>query len=371
MQRSNSLRSLVIVLAASLPLAPLPAQALGPAPADGDAAQPAETDVSSDAPAAESGDSAGAEPSGDTDGAGDTDGGDEAGDGTPTEPEPEPDPGPSQEDLQRQEAATLFREGSMYYELGQYEDAIPKFEAAWKLAPEPQLLFNLGQAHRRWFEIDPQIDHLRNSKTFFINYDKRMKSDPSYSRQESEYVATMIERLDAQIELEEAKKAERERVIMNGPTTADLEEFEKRRIERQRKLEQARRLNGSGIGLIIVGSVTMGVGVGGVVARAAYKAILDNSSGGPDEPSLATADEDSRRRNGFLTGGQIGFGALIAGGVLLATGIGLRVAGGVMEKKTLATPEPKKPEAVPADKNEPPPPKVSVRPGAGGLEIRF
>lgn len=283
------------------------------------------------------------------------------------QPEPEPEPEP-EADATQQEAAALFREGSMFYELGQYEDAIGKFEAAWKLAPVPQLLFNLGQAHRRWFEVDPDIDHLRQAKTFFINYDKRMKTDSSYSAREADYVQNMIEKLDAQIELEEAKEAERNRVIVNGPSAAEIEALEKRRIEREKKLSTAHRLNGAGIGIIVVGATAAAVGLGGVLARTSYKVVLDNSSADdPNAPTLATAEEDRRRRDGFLLSGQIGFGGLIAAAIFLPIGIGLRVGGGILEKRTLATPEPK--DEAPAKQESAP--KVAVQPTAGGIAIHF
>ena len=288
----------------------------------------------------------------------------------PAEPEPAaaPDPDPTE-----QEAAALFREGSMFYELGQYEDAIGKFEAAWKLAPVPQLLFNLGQAHRRWYEIDPDIDHLRQSRTFFVNYDKRMKTDASYSAREADYVQNMIEKLEAQIELEEAKEAERNRVIVNGPSAADMEALEKRRLKRDKQLAASGRLNGAGIGLIVVGSVAAGVGLGGILARTAYGVVLDNSAtGNPNSPSLATAGEDRRRRNGYLLSGQVGFGGLIAAAVFLPIGIGLRIGGGVLEKRALggAAPDATGDDKAP-DENDKLAPKVAVEPTASGLAIRF
>lgn len=296
------------------------------------------------------------------------------GEATSAEPEPPEEPEAEEPDPTQQEAAALFREGSMFYELGQYEDAIVKFEAAWKLAPVPQLLFNLGQAHRRWFEVDPNIDHLRQSKTFFVNYDKRMKTDPSYGAREADYVQNMIEKLDAQIELEENKEAERNRVIVNGPSAADIEALEKRRIQREKQLAASRRLNGAGIGMIIAGSMAAGVGLGGILARTAYKVVLDNSStGDPNSPSLATAEEDRRRRNGFLLSGQVGFGGLIAAAVFLPIGIGLRVTGGVMQRRALDGAEPDATEgedAAPEKKTEPAP-KVAIEPSATGLRLRF
>lgn len=41
-----------------------------------------------------------------------------------------------------------FRSGSAWYSEGKYDKAIAEFEAAWELAPLPDILFNLGQAHR-------------------------------------------------------------------------------------------------------------------------------------------------------------------------------------------------------------------------------
>ncbi len=333
-------------------------------------AAPAEEDAAADADEAEPAEPSSEDPSqnpeADSDSEG-TDPSDETPD-EPTEPEAE-EPDPTQ-----QEAAALFREGSMFYELGQYEDAIVKFEAAWKLAPVPQLLFNLGQAHRRWFEVDPDIDHLRQSKTFFVNYDKRMKTDPSYGAREADYVQNMIEKLDAQIELEENKEAERNRVIVNGPSAAEIEALEKRRIQREKQLAASRRLNGAGIGMIIAGSMAAGVGLGGILARTAYKVVLDNSStGDPNSPSLSTAEEDRRRRNGFLLSGQVGFGGLIAAAVFLPIGIGLRVTGGVMQRRALDGADPDTTEgkdATPEKKSEPAP-KVAIEPTATGLKLRF
>lgn len=328
-----------------------------------------------DQPGPEAADSAEGQPEGDTPTSetptGETPTG-ETPDAAPAEPPPQ-EPVADEPDPTQQEAAALFREGSMFYELGQYEDAIDKFEAAWKLAPVPQLLFNLGQAHRRWYELDPEIDHLRQAKSFFVNYDKRMDADPSYSAREADYVQNMIEKLEAQIELEENKEAERNRVIVNGPSAAELEALEKRRIEREKKLASARRLNGAGIGLIVVGATAAGVGLGGALARTAYKVVLDNSStGDPNSPTLATADEDRRRRNGFLLSGQVGFGGLIAAAVFLPIGIGLRVGGGVLERRTLATDDPSaEPKDNAAEPKREPAPKVALEPTATGLALHF
>lgn len=275
--------------------------------------------------------------------------GDEAAE--PAEPEPPSD---------RDKAAAAFREGTRFYELGRYEEALAKFEEAWQLAPEPALLFNMGQAQWRWFNIDNDIEHLRKAKTLFENYDKRMRSEEGYFSGE---VQAFIRALDIQIEAEEQKLAERNRPVIVGPSVEELEAAEKRRERRERSLRTAERLNASGIALIVVGSVALGIGIGAVAARQAYKLILDNTTGGddPNTPNNVTAEEDERRRNGYLTAGQVAYGSLIGSAILLPVGIGLRVGGAVIERRELGKAESKQ-ERAPAETQK----KVqaSLRPGA-------
>lgn len=45
-------------------------------------------------------------------------------------------------------ARALFAEGDNHFRLGEYALAIARFKEAYRLAPAPLLLFNLGQAHR-------------------------------------------------------------------------------------------------------------------------------------------------------------------------------------------------------------------------------
>src|SRR5690349_13878725 len=48
----------------------------------------------------------------------------------------------------QQEAKRHFQQGKAYQDNGAYEDAVREYEAAYKLAPLPDLLFNIGQAYR-------------------------------------------------------------------------------------------------------------------------------------------------------------------------------------------------------------------------------
>jgi hypothetical protein len=286
------------------------------------------------------------------------------------EPEPEPPPADPEVDANREEAAAKFRQGAMEYELQNYKEAITHFEAAMRLEREPQLLFNLGQAYRRWFDVEPNIDYLRKARAYFIDYDKELKAAGSYTPQEADYVQNMIEKLDAQIELEEQKAADRNRVVITGPSAAELDALERQRIQRERRLLASKRLSGAGIGLIVAGSVAIGMGIGAIIARTAYKLILDNSKGDdPDSPNLSSLEEDRRRRDGFLLSGQVAFGSFIAGAIFLPIGIALRVTGGVIERRTLGKPTPPDPKEKAAPKQ--PTPKVAFEPSPSGIRMRF
>jgi tetratricopeptide (TPR) repeat protein len=48
----------------------------------------------------------------------------------------------------RGDPASLYAEGSKHFDLGEYDQAIEAFEAAYRLSHEPALLFNIAQAYR-------------------------------------------------------------------------------------------------------------------------------------------------------------------------------------------------------------------------------
>lgn len=245
-----------------------------------------------------------------------------------TAPADEPPPAPESDPVDdRAAAAAAFLEGSKYYELGQYPKAIEKFERAWELSNEPLLLFNLGQANWKWFEVDPDVEHLRRARQSFENYDKRMKGSEGYDPTE---VQRFLERIDEQIaKAEETADQRKERELRA------LEESERRRLWIERERQVVNNLNASGIALITLGSLTLVMGIAGALTRTANKIVLDNATGGTRKVNLQSADEDRRRRDGFLLGGQLAFSGFIIGGILLPIGITLKVLGGVRERRAL------------------------------------
>jgi tetratricopeptide (TPR) repeat protein len=63
------------------------------------------------------------------------------------------------------EARSLFLEGRSSYELGRYEDAIAKWESAWRLSQRNLLLFNLANAYERAGMLSEALEHLTRYRT--------------------------------------------------------------------------------------------------------------------------------------------------------------------------------------------------------------
>jgi tetratricopeptide (TPR) repeat protein len=69
----------------------------------------------------------------------------------------------------RKRGNRLWIDGITDYDLGHYEAAIAKFEEAYKLNPAPNILYNLGQAHRQKKNYEKALfyfkQYLRNKPT--------------------------------------------------------------------------------------------------------------------------------------------------------------------------------------------------------------
>lgn len=115
-------------------------------------------------------------------------------------PASEPSGRPSKEALRA--ARAHFKQGRAFYEAGVYSDAVREYERAFALAPLPELLFNIGQAHR-----------MRGAKPEAIAaYDRYLKAVPEGPL--AEEARNHVAMLRSRIQLEEAeaarKKAEAE-----------------------------------------------------------------------------------------------------------------------------------------------------------------
>jgi tetratricopeptide (TPR) repeat protein len=122
---------------------------------------------------------------------------------------------------QEQEAADAFRKGSKAYEMGNYAEAVRLFERSYELSANADLLFNLGQAYSRWYEIDPDVEHLRKARKLYQNYLTRVEAEGNLTddvrAETEERIADVERRID---EHERARQRER-------PTTTDKPVYKK------------------------------------------------------------------------------------------------------------------------------------------------
>lgn len=67
-------------------------------------------------------------------------------------------------------AKVEYRLASDAYALGNYEQAIEHFERAYELSQEPALLFDLGQAYTRWYDLSNELEQLKKARRMYENY---------------------------------------------------------------------------------------------------------------------------------------------------------------------------------------------------------
>jgi len=95
------------------------------------------------------------------------------------------------------EAARLIEEADRAYRVRDFGTTIERLDRAYRLTGATALLYDLGDAHARYFELDRNPDHLRQARAFFRTYARRTeaaKLDPGDAR---ERVAALNRRIEA------------------------------------------------------------------------------------------------------------------------------------------------------------------------------
>jgi tetratricopeptide (TPR) repeat protein len=77
---------------------------------------------------------------------------------------------PSDDEIDIEAAKAEYRLASDAYALGNYEQAIEHFEKAYKLSQEPALLFDIGQAYTRWYDLSNDVEQLKKARRMYENY---------------------------------------------------------------------------------------------------------------------------------------------------------------------------------------------------------
>jgi tetratricopeptide (TPR) repeat protein len=84
------------------------------------------------------------------------------------------------------EAVAAYEAGSRAYALGNYEEAVAGFERAFELSQRSELLFNLGQAYSRWYDISGDVGHLKKARKLLQNYLAFIERQPEGEDPEAE-----------------------------------------------------------------------------------------------------------------------------------------------------------------------------------------
>jgi tetratricopeptide (TPR) repeat protein len=222
------------------------------------------------------------------------------------------------------QAEQLFRQGSARYSAADYAGAITAFQTALELlamhefdrAVEFALLLNLARAHRRAFEVDKAVTHLRTAMEIYRRLERVTGED---SDEHAEAVSAMPE-LAAQIAALEADPEPVEaEPIQSEPVVAP--ESRPSRPERE---------DASGRGLVIGGGVALGLGVAGLGLLtygllAGQRAEADGvalAEIGWTQVEVDAIDQRGQRSNRLaIVGGVVGGVGVAAGAALIALGI--------------------------------------------------
>src|SRR5690242_11445388 len=100
-------------------------------------------------------------------------------------------------------AKAHFKIGQDYIKAGEYDHAITEFTTAYKLAPLPDLLFNLGQAYRLKGEPEKAID-------FYTRY-VEAKPDGPTSDEAREHIVKLTKLAEQKRAQETAQTQQREK----------------------------------------------------------------------------------------------------------------------------------------------------------------
>ena len=256
----------------------------------------------------------------------------------PEDGEPPEDSAPPPQDPDRERAAALFEQGSSDYTLGNYPSAIEKFEEAYRLSNEPEMLYNLGQAYWKSYDVEPSVDVLRKARVLFLNYQKILGNGGEHSDE----VETFIGKLEAQIEGLGAELEEHpnEQPTDPGPAASTPDNDRKGALG---------PMGFAGIGLAGVGALGGGSLVAvGLISR---QRLVDQRADELDHPAFDD-DRDAEYDTNIAKAQTMTYVAAGVGGALLVTGIVLIAVDAAKRKKGRS---------------------LAIRPrlGPGGVAVRF
>lgn len=249
--------------------------------------------------------------------------------GPPADQAPEPEPDPALDPVFDQ-AKQLFDAGVARYTAADYESAIDLWLDAYALVPptydnrmiKAELIYNVARAQQKWFDIDKDVKHLRQSREMLNRYIGEL--DELYGDQavmEREKVEEQVAAIDQQIAAWEQEQARRE---------AELAERMRPKFDDDADAREARRnkaMIGAGAGLTALGIGGVALLITGIaLARGAES----TASGLPLEADIPARQDAIARGE---SGNALILIGTLSGAVLLGAGVPLLGVGAAAERK--------------------------------------
>jgi tetratricopeptide (TPR) repeat protein len=208
------------------------------------------------------------------------------------------DPARAQPLTERGQAAAHVRQAQAYFQRGDFDRALAEYQAAFDLAPEPGLLFNIGLCHDRANRPEPALEAFRRYIALAPN---GVVADEA--RSDIARLTPIVEKLALDRQADQAKK------------TAD-EEQRKQDAQRKQAAERAEAETAHGVRVahyvMLAGAV---IAVGGATSHYLSSRIRDRLPTDHEAPTYL----DERDR--FRLEGRIAVGAYAVGAITIATGV--------------------------------------------------
>jgi tetratricopeptide (TPR) repeat protein len=248
------------------------------------------------------------------------------------------------------EAARLFDAGQTRYEAADYEGAIEIFTQALAALRDQGvddfrirglLLFNIGRAHVRAYDIDRDLEHLRQAQAILRRFVEQGRASDAVAPEDIAEAEHELDNIAAML-----AEADEDETATPGPVLASADPPAADGSEPTGPTNAAiTRTRRTGIGLSVAGVALIGGGVGVLVWGAGFgpaaQAALDNLDdlGLPeDDPAFDRGEDfvvDERRKgNAWMAAGGVGAALGVAG---LAVGIQQLVKAKSMKSQLTAT----------------------------------
>lgn len=228
------------------------------------------------------------------------------------------------------EAKRLFDLGADAFETADYARAIELWTTAYGLVPstpayaptKAKLIANLASAHERAYAVDDKTDHLNQAKILLQSYRAGIEAAYPSAEERAKELAWVDERvatIDAELQAVAERRAAQAKLASGTDQAARAARAAQRRAQ----------------GLVIGGSVVIGLGVGGLGLMIGGMVVGGRSNDIADLPPTELDARAARFDQGRL-GNNLAIVGGVGGAVLLGTGVALIMIG--LKQKRAASP---------------------------------